>query len=288
MKFILIAEDEDKTKFFFPTWEIIIFVVVVSFIFYLLFPQDLLNKSLSYHEPSPAILNYLQAWERVYPQNPDLTVSVLEQEANLGLIKEAQTKLATLKKQQTDAQMQSQLQWIDYLILRHQAYQAKPNTKERIAYLQQLRQSTSTLAQLPLKDEQLKTLALDSQIVAQAPVTLQIYNRLMAMDALKTPEELAMGGSIAMQNNAHQNSADFYEAAYKLAENDIEKRKYAMKVVEVLWAGNRLNEALVFAEQLPEAVTNDRNFLLYLSHLAIAANQPKIAEKYALKALLTK
>ncbi|MDR3502842.1 MAG: hypothetical protein P4L79_09690 [Legionella sp.] len=287
MKFILIADEENANKLFFPIWEIMIFVVVVSFIFYLLFPRNLLQKTLETKVSAPVVLNYLRAWEQLEPENPELTFAVLQQEANLGLINEAQDKLALLKKQPGNSEAQTQIQWIEYLMLRYKTDHAKLNTKKRIAYLQALKQKTSALAQSPLSPDQLKTLALDSQGIAQSAVALKIFNRLKAMNELKTPEELAMGGTIAMGNNAHENSAEFYKTAYQLATNNLEKRKYALQVIKVLWAGNRLNEALSFAEQLPEAVINDRDFLLYISHLAVAANQPKVAEKYALKALLT-
>mgnify|MGYP000290546726 CR=1 FL=1 len=286
MRFILIADDENLLTSFFPLWQVITFVGVVSLLLFFLFPQHLLEKTLGYTNPSPAVLNYLQAFKTKYPQNIQISLATIEQEINLGLIKRARENIALLRKNAATTDVLNQARWLDYLIVRYKAYHTKLNTSRRIMYLQQLRQMLVGLKDVPLKPEQLQILAVDSLNVAQATIALKIYNHLYEINALKTPEEFALGGNIAMQNNMHLDSAKFYRAAYERASNNLDKRKYALEVLKVLWAGNFVQEALSFAKELPDAVIDDRDTLAYLSRLALAANRADLAEKYALRALL--
>ena len=286
MKFLLIADNENGDRFFFPLGEVILFVVFVSLLFYLLFPQNLLQKTLSYHEPSAAVLGYLQAFERLYPNEMALKFAVIEQEINLGLVKSASTRFAQINKQPLNILQKSQIAWLDYLILRYKAFKAKPTTQKRIDYLLKLRERINALANAPLEKRQLQTIAMDSLALAQPALSLKIYNSLLAKHELTSPEDFAMGGNIAMQNNAHLDSARFYKAAYAAAKTISEKRKYALDVLQVLWNGNKVDQALEFAKQLPKSITNDRDLLIYMARLAMAGNKPEVAEKYALKALL--
>ena len=151
-----------------------------------------------------------------------------------------------------------------------------------------MRNITKELANVSLKPQQLQTIAHDSLAVAQSDLALQIYIHLFAINALTTSAELAEGGSIAMQNNSHLDSAKFYKTAYLQTSNLSEKKQYALEVIKVLWQAKLLNEALAYAQKLPENLINDKETLLYLAQLAIAANRPDIAEEYALKAILIK
>ncbi|ARG97983.1 hypothetical protein [Legionella micdadei] len=285
MKFILIAE-EKKAQSFFPWWQVIIVIVVVSLTFFIFFPQRLLEKTLSYSVPSPAVLNYLQAFSKLYPHDVQLSIRIIEQEIGLGLIKQARENAEKLRKNAPNPYILNQLRWIDFLILRYQAYNSKPNTSQRISYLRQLRQMTAALENADLNPQQLKTIARESLYVAQPKVALTFYNRLFDMNELNSPEDLLEGGNIALQANAQQDSAKFYKVIYSKTFNEAEKKTYGLKVVKALWAANHVQEAFFFAQQLPEELINDRDTLIFLSNLALAANHPEVAEKYAVKALL--
>ena len=290
MKFILIADNEKLEKNFFPWWQVLVFISVIILIFIVIFPKNLFDKILKENRSSPAVLNYLQAYKHIYPNDPQIILNIIEQQINLGLLKAARENIAEIKANPKwkSADIINQLRFCNYLIIRHQAYQTKPNTKLRISYLQKLRNMTKELANAPLKPQQLQTIAHDSLAVAQSDLALKIYNHLFAINALTTSDELAEGGNIAMQNNSHLDSAKFYKAAYLKTSNLSEKKPYALEVIKVLWQAKLLNEALAYAQKLPEDLINDKETLLYLAQLAIAANRPDIAEEYALKALLIK
>jgi hypothetical protein len=128
-------------------------------------------------------------------------------------------------------------------------------------------------------------IATDNLSVGHPRIALNIYNGLLLNKALITPKELAEGGRIAMQNNAHLDSAQFYWAAYERSTTDAEKKHYALKTIEVLWAGNQLNQALDKAQQLPKPLLNDTDTQLYLAELALSANHISQAKTYVLNAL---
>jgi polysaccharide biosynthesis protein PelB len=287
MKFILIA-DEKKAPSFFPLWQLIILVVGVILIFFILFPQHLLQKALSYSLPSPAVLNYLQAFGRLYPHDVQLASRIIEQEIKLGLLYQARENADRLRKNfPPTPSILNQLRWLDFLILRYETYHSKLNSTEHISYFHQLRQMTAALQNADLSPQQLRTIAKESLYVGQPKVALTLYKRLFAMNALTSTEDLLEGANIALQAKAPEDSAQFYKVIYDKTSGQTNKRKYAIAVIKALWAANHAKGAYYFAQQLPEDLINDRDTLILLLRLAIIVNHPEVAEKYAVKALLT-
>ena len=64
-----------------------------------------------------------------------------------------------------------------------------------------------------------------------------------------------------------------------------EKRKFFLAGVRTLQSGNLLNEALIAAETHLNGLAEDRQTLVYLSRLALAANRPDRAQHYIRRAL---
>lgn len=290
MKFILIADEDGfkKETSFFPLWEVCLFVAIVIGLLYVLYPSELEQKVLAQEKPSAVTLSYLQAFSKTNQQNPPFLFTLIEQEIGMGQLVKAQANIILLKKMMTTSHAGSdtQLNWLTYLILRKTTDQTKMNTANRIDHLHKLRDMGEFLASKPLKSKQLKILASDSLALGKANIALNIYHDLLKNKALTTPDELADGGSIAMQNNAHRESAAFYWAASQASTGTRDRKKYALLAIKVLWAGNRVQEALALTKQLPASLIKDRTTLIYLSHLALAANHPEIAEYYAIEALL--
>jgi len=286
MKFILIADDENTPNAFFPFWKIIIFVMVTIIVLILLFPKTLLQEVLADNRPAAVKLSYLKSFSRNNPNNPLLIFYLIEQEIEMGQITEANNEIEHFKKISSQEDIKSQLMWIDYLLLRYRSYKAKMNSPERIADLKKMREMSSTLINMNLDQHQLRILAWDNISLGNANVALKIYTDLMNTNQLHTPQEFAEGGSVAMQNNSHRESSAFYWAAYHKEIYIIQKRQYAVDAIKALWAGNYVNEALSLASQLPPIMLNDRDLLLLLSRLALAANKPDLAQDYAIQALL--
>ena len=287
LKFILLATTKKSLLSFFTWWKVLLFISISSLILLTLFPHQLLVKVLKNDQPSEVVLNYLQAFRNKDPHNIPVILALIEQEIGLGQLKEAKKNIAYLKtiENPLSTEHENQLIWCDYLMIRYQTDRAKLNTEKHISYLRQLRQLATSLANAPLRPQQLAMIAKDNLGVGQAKIALKIYNDLMSKNLLETPEEFAQGGNIAMQNNAHLDSAKFYWAAYNKAKTLNEKKQYALNTIEVLWAGNYVDQALLTAKQLPNALIRDRLTLLYLSRLALAANRPAIAKGYVLRAL---
>jgi hypothetical protein len=292
MKFILIADEEDhedkSPSSFFSWWEVLLFVLVVTGVLNLLYPQNLLDKVLAQEQPSAVALSYLEAFSKKNRHKPSFLFALIEQEIGMGQLSKAQSNMVLFAKTTAAAHSDSssQQQWLAYLMLRSKTYKTKMNTPKRITYLGRLRTMAEHIATMHLEPKQLKTVAWDSLSFGKAEVALKIYLHLLNTNALSTPKELAEGGSIAMQNNDQKDSAKFYWAAYLASTTESDKKNYALEAVKVLWAGNFVNEALALTNQLPDSLIKDRKTLLFISHLALAANHPEIAEHYAVEALL--
>jgi hypothetical protein len=287
MKFILLA-DEKKAQSFFPLWQLIALIVVVTLVLFILFPQHLLEKTLNYSAPSPAILNYLKAFSKLNPHDVQLSTHIIELEIKLGLLDSARENANRLRKNTPTPYVLNQLRWIDFLILRYQAYNTRPNTAQRISYFSQLRKMTAALQNADLSPQQLKTIAKESLYIGLPKVALALYNRLFNMNVLTTTEDLLEGAGIALRANAQQDCAKFYKVVYDKMTDQTDKRKYAIAVIKALWAADHALGAYSFAQQLPQDLIKDRDTLILLLRLAIAVNHPEVAEKYAVKALLIK
>lgn len=289
MKFILIANDRSK-KSFFPLSEVLVFAVLILMILYFLYPKDLLQKVLAQNQSAAVTLSYLKAFKKEHQQNPQFMYTLIEQEIDLGQLAQAKLDIHYFETISiaSHPEYQSQLHWLNYLLQRGKTLKTKMNTPKRIAYLHQLRDMIELLSKEPLKPQQFKALALDCLWLGKANTALSIYKNLMNTNQLTTAQDYAQGGDIAMQNNAQLDSSKFYWTAYQKAKTSKSQKLYALNAIKALWAGNYVKEAVALADQLPPSLINDRDALLYLSQLALAANQPEIAEKYALKALLLK
>lgn len=287
MKFALIADETQKPAFF-PGWQAFLFGAIMVFVLWILYPRALFQKTLEEKAPSAATLSYLKAYARQYPENTRLRYSLIEQALAMEEPDEAENTFAQLKagNLSPDAATRYQYTWIEYLLLRYKANHAKLNTKERIQYLTDLRKMAESMAKQPLGKARLIQIAQDNMGLGQVDIALKIYNDLFDKNRLMRAEEFAEGGSIAMQNNAQRDSAKFYWAAYQKASSDKDKKTWALAAIRALWAGNLVDEALALTKKVPDKIINERSTLLFLSRLALAANQPKIAQEYALKALL--
>lgn len=290
MKFVLIADEGERlSESFFPFIKVVVFVLLVTLILVALFPRHLLMKTLSYQDDaSPAIMNYLKSFKSLYPDNKEIVLALIEQESLLGQDKSAEINLANFQKSELHPSQEliDEYQWLNYLILRTKFYKAEQGSPDYIRYLKLLKEQVKSLSNVTLSSKRMEILAAGSLAYNQANIAMKIYNKLFNMNALQTPQELAQGGSIAMQNNAHKDSAKFYWAAYEKATTVDEKHMYALQAIKVLWAGNYVTDALALATQLPDNVINDRETLLYLTRLALAANRPDIAQHYILQLLL--
>lgn len=288
MKFILIADEGERPAAFFPLWEVILFVFVISALLCFLYPHDLLQKALAEENPSAVTLSYLKAFKTQQQENPTFMTALIEQEIGMGQFELATLDMAHLKKLQPspDAAGIAQLEWLDYLFWRAKTYKTKINTAKRIAYLGRLREMAQHLSKAPLKPKQLKRLALETLSIGKPDIALSIYKQLMLNHQITTVNDFEAGGSIAMQNNAHRDSAAFYWDAYLSASSSSKKKEYALDAIMALWAGNYVHEALDLVQKLPEGLVNDRKTLLYFSELALAANNSELAEHYAIQALL--
>ena len=287
MKFILIADKESEPISFFPLWEVISFVLVMTAILIVLFPHHLRNTIMSYDQPSAVSISYLQSFSKLDPQNSELLMLLAQQSAEFNRITDAEHYFSVLKKRYPAPapEMAAQFQWTEYLIFKFKTYRSRYETAKHKVLLAQLREKARTLITLPLTVKQLKMLATDNLDYNQRAVSLTIYQNLMDKNELTTPQDLEQGGVIAMKNRAYRPAANFYMAAYHKAITLDDKRKYATEVMQALWAGNFVEEAFNYATHLPDLVLDDPAMLLYVAQLAIAAKHQDIAKQYVLKVL---
>lgn len=101
-------------------------------------------------------------------------------------------------------------------------------------------------------------------------------------DSGQSPD--GMTAEAALARGDYRGAAAILFQAMKNAQSS-EKRKYFLAGVRTLQSGNLLNEALTAAEKHLAPLANDRETLVYLSRMSLAANRPDLAQHYIRRAL---
>ncbi|MSM38413.1 MAG: hypothetical protein GJT30_02140 [Geobacter sp.] len=94
----------------------------------------------------------------------------------------------------------------------------------------------------------------------------------------ETPESALAAGD-------YRKSAQLYFDAMASEPDQLQRRRLYLKGVRTLQAGNLVEEALAAADQYMGAIQVDRDTLIYLTRLALAANRPAKAQEYVKRAL---
>lgn len=227
-------------------------------------------------------LNYLTAYQSRFHGNADVMLKVLETELQLGNIKDLDTRIQQIKMIYTGSNdtFNNTVMWLQYLDAKQKLTKIKYNTKKRVALLQQLRTLGVKLAEKPMNLGQLKLIAQDALAYGQAPLALQIYIHLLQSQQLHQSQEFNQGALVAMQNNQPKISAVFYQKAYENAVSIDEQTKYALKTMAAWWSANQVQQAFLFGLHLPAKMQNQTKVRYEMVRVALASNQPAIAEKY--------
>jgi len=94
----------------------------------------------------------------------------------------------------------------------------------------------------------------------------------------ETPESALAAGD-------YRKSAQLYFDAMASEPDQLQRRRLYLKGVRTLQAGNLVDEALTAADRYMGSIQVDREILIYLTRLALAANRPAKAQEYVKRAL---
>jgi tetratricopeptide (TPR) repeat protein len=275
--------DVTKKKRPFVWWQILCFSgLLIGFLLIIYPPKRFINSIMNSQIPSEVSINYLKNLITKDPDNIPIKVVLAKQEIQLGRVNDARAVIEPYVNQIPHSALQWNILWLYYQITRIEAFALKENDPQRIKKSDILKALLTTLMKSPyLTGEQAALMAEDSLAFNFTENAASFYKiAINDKHIKKSARFFAQAGKAMLYVKDYQNSSDYFLMAMQHSMTLEQKRKYYINAVDSLVSGGITSTALTFAAQHIDGLTSDPVTLIYLSKLALKANQQKAAEHY--------
>lgn len=288
MRLWFAAEEESRykiTKRFVRWWQILGFIVVAMFLLWFFFPQDELLQDIAQQQQADKIARqYLHNLVDLYPQKKEYNLLLIEQDLKFGKLSKAVAAIMPFLVKKPTTKTDWQALMLYYEILRVETY-AKPEVSyARKQGLLKMRDLIAILKQGQLNAEDLLRVGDDLVEMGENKSALEVYQRVLVLRDKKCIEDCAQlyaaAGRFMLAYSDYKASAEFYFLAQVNAKTLAAQRDYFMAAVKSLQSGNLLDLALAEGRKHIRNLADDKDTLLFLSNLALAANKPKLAHDF--------
>lgn len=226
-------------------------------------------------------VEYIKVFLKAQPANAALRAELVKQMIDLGQFEEARQQLALL---QMDSSASARLSaaWLQYRIRQQEAFALPPGSPERASMLAQLHEQLTVLMTYPLTAQQWLILSQDALALGDSASARAAFARLLADGG---PADMPYAEAVRLGHQSlgvgdYHSSASFYLLAMHHAGSLDARRENFLDAMRTLQAGGLYQEALAAADANIGSLANDKAVLLFLTHLAQAANRPDAAERY--------
>lgn len=252
------------------------FVAVLA----LLYPGKGLMGVLDVGEDA-ATVRYREAILRQHPENTGLRVSVADSLVRLGEFRRALDLLTPLPGNLTDAQLSKVIE-LRYLAVRSLFSLAGRGNEEWKHLRRQFVEAADRYAGDRPDLSRLRQLAAD----ARSAGDMESWQALQARADSLEPQAVPVSPlSEALARGDYRGAAAICFDAMSRAESLQQRRALFMQGVKILQSGNLPLEALDEGERHLEELAGDRITLMFLTRVALAANQPSRAQHIIRRAL---
>ncbi len=251
--------------------------IMFSFLLLLffLFPERNIVRTMALDtSASPVVLGYRQVMLRQHPHDVQARMLLAE-----GLIESGQfsAALGVLNENGDPLPAKELLRWnrARYHALRGVLAASKAGTAERKRMLADFSSVVRELAKIDPRPSELWGMAAEAKTFGDG-ATAALLDDLIAAGTL------GQGGTAP--DYYRRNARGFFEAMQKAKRLELRRGLFA-KGVRLLQAGNLAGEALAAGEANIGGLATDRDTLLLMTRVALAAGRPDIAQRYIRKAL---
>jgi hypothetical protein len=269
-----------------PPWIALGFGLMVALGLALLFPFRGLEAELGRAAARPDALQiaYLEVWLGVRPGREQLRYLLAEQLLAGDDLDRAEFHLARLATS-ADARLRDRadLLALDVELRRLQAL--SPGHPERPARQAALRGRFGALLARDLAPDVGTELARRAAALGAADLAALWYERLLAAQAALPAGFWEAAATQALQWGEHRLAARLLMQARATARTLAEQRRLFIAALRTLQAAGLFDEAFAAAERHLGALATDTQTLEFLTRLALAANRPDLAQRYAIRLL---
>lgn len=255
----------------------------------LLYPEerllDILNRS---HAGDAATVRYLEALLRVRPNDKSLRIRLAGEHMRVGYPHKALDVLTSFPVKLTHAEQRKVLE-LRYRVLKELLIAAKPGDDR----LQQYRQAFADTARQLAKGKPtvwvLRNFAADARETGDLELfrTFSRQADILAASMAPVPIEGVPGDpfALALAQGDYRTAASICFDKMKQATGNTLKRDFFIKGVKTLQSGNLPVEALDAGERHLNGLADDRETLIFLTKVGLAAGKPDRAQRFIKRAL---
>ena len=259
---------------------IFFFLAAVIVVLYLMFAkEDLLEEVTHQVKPSMVTVEYLEELISIYPKDISLKLALVQELIRLYEIPRAKALIQELPNTLSKINAERK-QWLEYR-LDYAEYSSltdsNPLKQQAKAHLIH---AISQLNNSSLTTTQILDLAESALAVKEIALVKAIYPKLDSVKHELSVGEYVQAAKLALAVGEYEQSSNYFFKAQTLSPELSLKREYFRLGVNALQQGNMVQHALEKAEEKVVGLPLDRETSMMLVRLALAANQPNVAEKY--------
>jgi hypothetical protein len=255
----------------------------------MLYPEKSLLTLLSAPEvTTPAQLRYLEILVHLRNDDADLTFILARSYLAVDIPDKAEQALAQLRGVLSPKQAKTALS-LHYEVHRQFLKRLRPGDTRWTAVQQEYARQVELLVQAGAKSAELSRYHADARSMGDTATSrrleLLLQKRADNITSLAARQDAGEAKDEVSAIRSDYRSAAAIQFQNMQKASRTEKRRFFLAGVKTLQSGNLLNEALTAADRYLNGLSDDRETLIYLSRLALAANRPERAQQYIRRAL---
>lgn len=276
--------DPERQRLFSPAVIAVLGALVVLMLA-LAFPREKLEtRLLSGYNVDSLTIAYLEAWLRADPQNTEVLAELTNAYLRGQRISDAERTLARLARSKDPGAQQMALA-IRLAIAQQRLYALAQDDPARAASIAGFDALLHEAASRTWNNEQLATLAQQARALNDGALAASFYARLVDSDPTNANAWRVADAEVQLGIGNYQQAADAWFAAQADAPTLGGRRAMFLAGLHALQSGNLLREALDAANRHVGDLSEDPETLRFLTHLAMAAGRPDVAEVYVKRLL---
>lgn len=270
--------DGGRQRLFHPAW-VLGFGAAVLLTLVAAFPFKRLSEQLLHADLNQALAErYIIVLLKTEPGNAELRLTLIRQLIRNGKLDEAEAWLQTVRAGDRGA---------DYEIARLELQLARVRQLPRDdpAARQAILDTLAQLSMASLGPQQLDELGDMAAALHDADLALRFYRRLARTDAGMDSRVLASKGETLLGHGQYRLAAELNFLAQDNARRADERLRFLLRGLRILQAGGLLKEAVAAGEQRGGEFMQERDYLVFMIRLALAANDPAAADRFSRRLL---